>query len=536
MKLFILVFQKHKSFLLMHFIFSAFFASTGLVTSMVVAYDLNAITQLNQIKVSDIVSINLAALLFYVCVNMASAITMYNYTTIAKNEMNLKFIDSIFNGKSNAKASAMDYVRTISNDVDILSDNYFGAINSLIYFFFSFLAGTYYIFNLSLYFGVFIIMVSLISVVGSKMLSKRLSVTQMNTLELMNNVNKRIVEFFRNISFIRFYNMTSVIHGETIKNNSDYIKFYKKSLKIPSIITLFNDTMTYVIKLGIFLLGFLLIRLNIITVAEVVSASIASTMISVPISWAGTVITKLSKSKMVSRTFLESIEKVEGGISAKKKTIENIDQIEFIDFGLKVNDVQIFENYNQKINRGDRVAIIGDSGRGKTTLINCLLNLNQDYSGKILINQCDLKEVDLQESKCITYVEQDGLLLNRTIRENITLLEEVDEAKLNRSIIGANLQDLIANRGQGYLINENNTSISGGEKKKITLARAFYHSNPQSTVILDEAFSNLDNQSAREISRYLENNYSIIISIIHKQVDKINYNVIIDLNNSLEEW
>lgn len=158
------------------------------------------------------------------------------------------------------------------------------------------------------------------------------------------------------------------------------------------------------------------------------------------------------------------------------------------------------------ISPGTKLALVGESGEGKTTIANLLLRFYDPLAGGILIDGTDIKHVtqaSLREN--IASVFQSPSLFSGTVRENIAYGKDgVTEEEIMRSAKAANAEDFIAKLPQGYdtLIGERGVKLSGGQQQRIAIARALVKN--ASILILDEATSSLDSRSEREVQKALE--------------------------------
>ena len=202
-------------------------------------------------------------------------------------------------------------------------------------------------------------------------------------------------------------------------------------------------------------------------------------------------------------------------IKFKKKL--NIQNLSF-----SYTDKKILNNINLTINKGEFVGIIGESGTGKTTLINILLGLLIPTEGQILADGTNVRNNIENWQKKIGYIPQEVYLLDASIRENIAMGvdgKDINQQKVDELIKFTNLEDVINNLPKksysnvGYMGN----NISGGQKQRIGIARALY-SNPE-IIILDEATSSLDveneNMIIEKLNELKEKKTLIIIS--HKR-------------------
>ena len=182
----------------------------------------------------------------------------------------------------------------------------------------------------------------------------------------------------------------------------------------------------------------------------------------------------------------------------------------------------IFKNLNFEIKKGSAVGIIGESGVGKTTLVNLLLGLLKPNKGKIILDQKEIHQDLYELPNLFAYVPQDLFLLDSTIKNNVafTLDEKnIDEKKVLYSLSQSKLKNLIKNNELGIneIIGEQGMKLSGGQKQRLGIARALY--SDAKILIFDEATSNLDTETENEIIKELAKLKKIITILIisHRQ-------------------
>jgi len=172
-------------------------------------------------------------------------------------------------------------------------------------------------------------------------------------------------------------------------------------------------------------------------------------------------------------------------------------KIEFrdVDFKYEKAENNLIQNFNFKINPGDKIAIIGNSGSGKSTIVKCLIDILTINKGNIYIDDIDFKTYDNKWLKQkIGYVAQDSILFSDTIANNIAYgIENVSEEDIINATIKANAHEFISklpNKYDTMLEGTELSSLSGGQKQRISIARALIR-NPN-ILIFDEATSALD--------------------------------------------
>lgn len=230
--------------------------------------------------------------------------------------------------------------------------------------------------------------------------------------------------------------------------------------------------------------------------------------------------------------FLEAIEQDDEKDKKLKLSVEDIKgNIEFknLNFGY-TPEKQILFDLNTKIKAGQKVAIVGSTGAGKTTLVNLLMRFYEANSGDILIDGVkitDLKRENVR--KLFGMVLQDTWLFEGTIKENIAYgnPKATDEDIINCCKY-AGIHHLIMSQPNGYdcILNEE-TSLSGGEKQLLTIVRAMIHNAPM--LILDEATSSVDTRTEvliqKAMDKLLKNRTSFIIA--HRLSTIVNADVIL---------
>ena len=191
------------------------------------------------------------------------------------------------------------------------------------------------------------------------------------------------------------------------------------------------------------------------------------------------------------------------------KTLRKISKnIEFKHVGFEyVPNVPVLKDINLNIKAGSNVAIVGNSGGGKTTLINLLPRFYDTTCGQILIDGVDIKKYSLESLRShISVVFQDNFLFSGTIRENILLGKpDASEKEIMEVLKLVYLDTFVAGLEHGIdtEIGERGTSLSGGQKQRLAIARALIKNAP--IVILDEATSALDNKSEAVVQKAIEN-------------------------------
>lgn len=162
-------------------------------------------------------------------------------------------------------------------------------------------------------------------------------------------------------------------------------------------------------------------------------------------------------------------------------------------------DCPVLRNISFKLEAGKKYALVGDSGSGKSTILNLLMGAYKNYSGSITIDGKPLREISSNSLyKLISVVDQNVFIFNGTILQNITLYRDFPQETIEMAILKTGLTALIEQRGGDYLCGENGINLSGGEKQRISIARCLLRGTP--VILFDEATASLDKISSNEIA------------------------------------
>lgn len=180
---------------------------------------------------------------------------------------------------------------------------------------------------------------------------------------------------------------------------------------------------------------------------------------------------------------------------------------ENVEFGYQTGKAPVLKNFNLHVKKGECIAFVGESGAGKTTILNLIIGFNNPTFGKILLDGVDMSKLDLRSyTKFIAVVPQNTILFSGTLRENITYgLTNVSDEKLKQIIEYSNIKEFIDKLPDEIdtQVGEHGGKLSGGQRQRIAIARALIR-DPQ-IIMLDEATSALDNISELQVQRAMNN-------------------------------
>lgn len=162
-------------------------------------------------------------------------------------------------------------------------------------------------------------------------------------------------------------------------------------------------------------------------------------------------------------------------------------------------DKPVLQSVSQNFEAGKSYAIVGASGSGKSTLLSLLMGSSDAYEGSIFFDGKELKQMQSDSLyELMTMVQQSVFIFNDTIRNNITMFREFPDTQVESVIRQSGLAALIADKGEDYVCGENGNGLSGGEKQRISIARALLRGAP--VMLVDEATAALDAATAYEVT------------------------------------
>lgn len=339
-----------------------------------------------------------------------------------------------------------------------------------------------------------------------------------------------LADSLRNIPVIKIFvkEDKEKIKGERLIHN-----IFKKmlSINVVSIISLFiSNGITLSVRIGVIIIGIKLTKEGIITIPQWITFYMFSESALITSS-------RFFEQYAVVRDAQASLNFMSGILSVKSEDtsgekVKELGDIEFNNVTFAYDEKPVIKDVSFKIPFGSRVAIVGSSGSGKTTILSLIERLYKVDKGLITMNGVDINEFDANDyRKKFTYVTQGFVLYSGTIMDNLKYgvnREVTDEEVINACKI-ANIHNFIDSLKDKYntKVLEGASNFSGGERQRLALANAFLCNNE--FMIFDEATSNLDVLSEHIVCEAIENvsKNKTVIAIAHKLSTVKDYDTII---------
>lgn len=373
-----------------------------------------------------------------------------------------------------------------------------------------------------------IALISIVLVLGYTYLQRKLGFKIENkSMELSKNRGKLLAntqEIINNIAEIKIINSNEYFISNYKQKQKKYFQKEKDVLITRQLTMIFGNIFQCLGLVVVLCFGGYKVLQEQMTLGVLFSLTIYIQRIYSPIIKVTNTYVEFNRTKASIKRIFTLINKdeyvIEDGLIAKDKIVNSY--IEFKNFTFGYGKEFLVKNANVKIKKGEKIAVLGKNGTGKTTLLKILLKMKKEYTGEILFDKSNIKELKLGFfRKNIICIGQKPFIFNGTILENIlinkkTILKEDDIKKILRL---ACLEDDLKYMSDGLdtLIGEKGVSLSGGQAQKIAIARAFVF-NP-SILILDEPTSALDLELEKTICKNIFDYFSdrTIITITHRR-------------------
>lgn len=410
-----------------------------------------------------------------------------------------------------------DVISKVTNDVERLTDNLTEVIPDLVY-------------NFSLIIGVIVMMYILDPILASLtiivipityiilaiIVKKTQKYFELNQ-KAIGNVNSFVEESVTNNDVIKSFNKENYFKNKFNKESATLAKYGFKSSFYSSLGVSFNKALGNLNYLVIVCVGALRVIKGSLRLGAIQSFMQYMKDFNKPMNIIAQVISNLQMA-------IASVDRVYEILDLEEENNGYIDDlvfnhsIEFKDVNFSyVKGKPVLKDFNLKINKGEKIALVGKTGAGKTTIVNLLMGFYDDYEGQILIDGVSLRDLDKKSYRnMISMVLQDTWLFEGTLKDNIIFDSKISNNKLEVVLSKSKILHMIEGLpGElNFEINEETNNISAGEKQLLTIARALV-ADPD-ILILDEATSNVDtrleyliNQSMNNLTK---NRTSIVIA------------------------
>lgn len=336
-------------------------------------------------------------------------------------------------------------------------------------------------------------------------LAKRMKKLSFKSQETNSDITSSLSESFNNIEIIKANSTEKIEATKFSIHNMLFFKYNMKALKTNELTSPLMEIIGAIAFATVIIVGGSKVITGELTTGTFSSFIAALFMLYTPIKKLSSLYNKMQDALAANERINDMFAKEAYIKSGEIECSQNIQTIKFKDVLLKYDDFTALKNINFEAKKGETIALVGDSGGGKSSLINLIIRFYDTNSGDILLNDSSIKDFDIKSLReNISIVTQRVYIFNDTIAANVAYGYEIDEIRVIEVLKQAHAYDFVLKmkKGVNTILDEFGTNLSGGQRQRIAIARALYK-NPQ-ILILDEATSALDNESESIISEVIQ--------------------------------
>ncbi len=407
-----------------------------------------------------------------------------------------------------------EYLTMLQEDVERITRENFIRFFDIIGYVFTLLLGIIYAFFFSWIMALILICLASIVFLTPIFLAKYVLKASSLYSEAIGEYSKYIDSYLNGTNIIR---NCEAIHRVCC----NALKYHEKALnsnnRLWTTIVRYNETSNFTMYLFYFGLIFIvcvLVFFDYSTIATAVAFLTIHDIIILPIQMLyGHIIIMKQTRGIIDKIFSFKVDK-----NFDKKTIINKPAISLENITVGFDDRILLKNTNYNFDFGKKYLIVGESGIGKTSLLNMLMGYHEQKDGTVIfVGDKNINIKDANTDSLIGFVHQQPYLFIGSLKDNITIFDDnPDMEKINKVIKQCQLEEFVSKRGLDSLLDNNTNAISLGEMQRICLARILYLDRP--ILFLDEITSSVDTENTRKIYQTISSiKDKLIIWISHEQ-------------------
>lgn len=440
--------------------------------------------------------------------------SMTKVLSSASDNLRRDIYSKIFlNDISSNKLDSSYHISTLTNDVLDLETYYFKNICFFFHELFYFSTSIFLLVKINIEITLAILAFALFQLIVPIFFEKKVQNTQTEIIDARSAYIFILKENLENFNIIKLYRKSRFFnskHDQASENWKIKTVEIEKTKKLMYEISFLAANGMY---LGTVIIGFYLVYLNKMTIGQVIAASQLMAYVSRPLLSINEIIASNQSAEPIKKKLLDILNT---SINSKDKVELNepIRNIAFKNLSFSYENKAILENCNIVFEQGKKYLIIGESGSGKSTIFNLLQGQLTDYQGEILVNNKDLRALNLESYyKKIGFCPQSNRLFSLDIRENILL----GASKVN----GDRLEQIIASMGLKKLTGkaDANNELSIGQKQRVNIARILYHDFEY--LCFDEVTASIDYKNRKHIESLLLDTDKTILYITHNYTSEL---------------
>ena len=372
------------------------------------------------------------------------------------------------------------------------------------------------------YLTLLVIIASIIPMMISGFIGQKSAYLQKSAMIADQKYLAKVKDILAGFLVIKSFNVKEAIRQD-YRNESeklDEIYFMKGKFDVlANVISQLSGMIVFLVAFGG---GMYLVFNGYTTIGSVTAIVQLVNFVVMPLNEVGMGMSKFREGQATLNAF-EVKDVIELQTGKTKEYFDDVISFSNIDFSYPNTEEKIFNHLSLKIQKGEKIAIVGMSGSGKSTLLNLLLRFYDVTSGHISIDNQDIQAISAESLyNLMTIVQQDVYIFDDTLRANITLNQSFTDEEIKKAVQQTGLESYVLENELGLqaLCGENGSNLSGGQKQRVSIARALIRKTP--ILLLDEATSSLDNQVTTEIeSSILDIQNLTALVVTHKLNENI---------------
>ena len=414
------------------------------------------------------------------------------------NRLPLKYFDNHQNG---------DIMSRVTNDVDQIAQSMNQSLATLVTSITLLIGSLLMMFTTNVTMALTAIISSLFGFIFMALVLKKSQAYFIARQKELGNLNGHIEEVYSGLNIIKTYNAKEMVNEKFNEYNK---KVYDANRKSQFLAGLMHPMMGFIGNFGyvcVCVVGALLVSNNKITFGVIVAFISYVRLFTSPLSQIAQSMNMLQSTTAASERVFEFLDEEELSNEDNLKSLKEVKgEIEFKDVSFRYdgNEKDTIKHFSAKVKPGEKIAIVGPTGAGKTTMVNLLMKFYDITSGDITIDGTSIKEINRDNiHNLFTMVLQDTWLFNGTVKENIKYNRKVSDERVKEVCKIVGLDHFIKTLPDGYDSEiSDNDSVSSGQRQLLTIARGMIDDSP--FLILDEATSNVDTRTEELVQKAMD--------------------------------
>ncbi|MCJ8326460.1 MAG: ABC transporter ATP-binding protein/permease [Campylobacterales bacterium] len=335
-------------------------------------------------------------------------------------------------------------------------------------------------------------------------LAKKMKKLSFKSQESVSDITSHLSETFNNIELIKANSTEKLELSRFSAHNQNFFNINIKAVKVNALVSPLMEIIGSLGFAAVIIVGGAQVIDGILTTGSFLSFTTALFMLYTPIKRLSRLYNQMQDALAANERINELFSHSKTIISGSN-TLEKVNTIVFDKVKLKYDDFTALDNISLEAKLGDKIALVGDSGGGKSSLVNLIIRFYDTSIGALKINGKDIKDYSISSLRDkISIVTQRVYILNDTIAANVSYGCDLNKEKVIEALKQAHAYEFVQSLENGIdtILDEAGTNLSGGQRQRIAIARALYK-DPE-ILILDEATSALDNESESIISEIID--------------------------------